>query len=79
MKEIAGYVGAAIALILGIVFLWWPPAVMAGQAGTVGTALTFISAGLGAVGVSVALPAAQRSGYREGYADAKAGHGPKHK
>ena len=67
------YVGAALAIVFGVVLLWYPPTSMAGQASTVGTAMAFITGGLAAFGVTVTVPTvakpAEDKGYVKGYQD----------
>jgi len=65
-KELAAYLGAVFAIVFGIVLLWTPPAILAGQAATAGTALAFITGGLSALGVTVAIPAVKESAKRAG-------------
>lgn len=68
IKTIATYVGAIAAIGFGVALLWFPPANLAGQAGTVGAAFAFVTGGLGAVGIAVTVPVVRSQALREGAA-----------
>lgn len=70
-KTIAGYVGSAIAIGIGVALLYVPPAVLAGEASTVGWAASFITGGLAGVGISVAIPNVVRTAKLAGAAEAE--------
>ena len=69
--KIAAFVGAAISIAFGVALLWFPPTSMVNadgtaQAGTVGAAFSFVTGGLGAIGVTVGIPAVRNAAIREG-------------
>lgn len=66
VKEIVAYVGSLIAIGFGVALLWFPPANLAAQAGTVGAAFAFVTGGLAAVGVTVTVPVVRGQALREG-------------
>jgi hypothetical protein len=66
IKTIASFVGAFAAVAFGVALIWFPPAALAGQPGTYGAAFSFVTGGLGAVGVAVTVPALRESARREG-------------
>ncbi len=68
-KQIAAYVGAGIAIALGVALLYVPPAVLSGEASTVGWAASFITGGLAAIGVTVAVPAVRAEARRSALVD----------
>ena len=70
-EKIAGYIGAAVAIGFGVALLWIPPVGLAGQAGTVGAAFSFVTGGLAAVGISVTVPAVKAAAYRSAAKDAQ--------
>jgi hypothetical protein len=71
LRETAPYIGAGIAFLFGAPLLWFPPSSLAGQPGTAGAAFAFVTGGLGALGVTVTIPALHESAYKRGFADAK--------
>lgn len=68
-KQIAAYVGSAVAIVLGVAMLYYPPAGMGGQSGTVAFATAMIVGGLAALGVTVAVPAVREQARRVGRAE----------
>jgi hypothetical protein len=54
-----------VSIAFGVALIWWPPASLAGQAGTVGAAFTFVTGGLAVAGVTVTLPAVREQARRE--------------
>lgn len=62
----ASFIGATAAIAFGVALIWFPPANLAGQAGTVGAAFAFVTGGLAAVGVTVTVPVVRAAALREG-------------
>jgi hypothetical protein len=46
-------IGGALAFAFGVSLLYVPPAQLAGQAATIGAGFTFVTAGLGAFGLTI--------------------------
>lgn len=72
IKNIVAYVGSAIAIAFGVALLWIPPATLAGQAGTIGAAFSFVTGGLAALGVTVTVPAVREQARRAARLEAEA-------
>jgi hypothetical protein len=70
IKEVATYVGSLLAIAFGVALIWFPPANLAGQAGTVGAAFSFVTGGLAAVGIAVTVPSVREQARRQGAAEA---------
>lgn len=77
IQKVSAYVGAGIAILFGVALLWIPPANLAGQAGTVGAAFSFVTGGLAAVGVTVTVPAIRAQAQREATATRRRARAPK--
>jgi len=66
--KIASYIGGAIAIALGTAIVWFPPASIADQAGTFLVAGALWTGGLGAFGLTIAIPALRAQASREALA-----------
>lgn len=70
-KEQVAYAAGAASIALGVLLLWAPPPSLAADPGAVGIALSLITGGFAAFGVTVAIPAATRLAYRTGFSDGR--------
>ena len=68
-KELVPYVAGVVSIVFGVVLLWWPPASLAADPGAVGIALSFITGGFAAFGVTITVRLIERAreeGIKEG-------------
>jgi hypothetical protein len=69
-KEWVPYFAGVASIVFGVVLLWAPPASLAADAGAVGIALSFITGGFAALGVTVTvrklMEAAREQGFAQG-------------
>ena len=81
-KDWVPYLAGVASILFGVVLLWAPPPLLASDAGAVGIALSFITGGFAALGVTVGvrklMKAAREQGFAQGQLLALAPEGGPH-
>ncbi|MDQ6722120.1 MAG: hypothetical protein M3003_15180 [Candidatus Dormibacteraeota bacterium] len=71
-QTIAAYAGALAAIAFGAALLWFPPASLGGQAGTVGAAFAFVTGGFAGLGVTVSVPVVKAAALTQARSEVRA-------
>ena len=69
LKEWIPYLAGIVSILFGVGLLWAPPPSLAGDPGAVGIALSFITGGFAALGVTVGASKLKKAAYAQGFAE----------